>query len=213
MIEVQKLDNELGFRVSGDLLPQIYTWERSMDRMVFEEQIATGSFRGKWSVDPVTRSLMKKAAQAGKVMPYYGAGGSSGACYYQFQVDRSQCHFQVQHTVTGEVFSVAVDISKPNTLLHLERQPEMQFSPLPYITDEELSHPWTGARNQQLVCKIAGQEYANLKAWPNWSDDLALTRQYCYQFGQVSIGATGFCVKVRDLETGTAIDVTDYDSW
>ncbi|MFB2879462.1 hypothetical protein [Floridanema aerugineum] len=34
-----------------------------------------------------------------------------------------------------------------------------------------------------------------------------------YNFGQVSMGATGLTVKVEDTETGERIDATDYDGW
>ena len=93
------------------------------------------------------------------------------------------------------------------------REPEIQFSFLPYMTDEELDHPWAGERNPTLVCKISGQEYETLTQWKNWMDEQALTPRYIYQFAQVCLGSTGFTVKVEDTETCEVIDATDYDDW
>ena len=213
MIEVKKLPNELGFRVSQEMLSQIYEWEHSVDELVFKEQLATGSFRGKFPISPELRIIMERAEQAGKLMPYYGAGGSSGACRYKFQIDNSECKLQVEHSVAQETLDLVGTVKKQNTLLGWIRKPEIQFSFLPYVTNEKLSHPWTGKRNLQLVCKIAEQEYQNLKSWSNWVDEQALTARYIYQFGQVSLGSTGFSVTVLDKNTKTMIDVTDYDDW
>lgn len=213
MIEVQKNYNGIGFRVSGDLLIQIYEWERSLDEMVFNEQLQTGSFRGVLTIDGGIRKIMEKAQQEGKILPYYGAGGSSGACIYKFQMDGLQCHLQVKHTATQETLDLVQTIESTQTGHNFERKSEIQFSILPYVTDEELSPPWTGERHQELVCKIAQKEYQNLINWSNWNEDLALTPRYCYHFGQVSLGATGFAVKVFDTGTHHLIDVTDYDSW
>lgn len=213
MIDVQKLDNSLGFRVSGDLLKQVHEWEFSMDEMVFKEQLATGSFRGRYAVDDSILQLMRQVEEQGKIMPYYGAGGSSGACIYKFKLNGSQCHFQVQHSLTRETLNLEVDIKEVDTGMQMVRKTEIQFSFLPYVTDEELEHPWTGERNPTLVCQIAGVEYETLTQWKNWRDDQALTPRYIYEFGQVSMGATGLTVKVEDTETGERIDATDYDAW
>lgn len=213
MIEVQKLDNSLGFRVSSDLLKKVHEWEFSMDEMVFKEQLATGSFRGRYAVDSLILQLMRQAEEQGKIMPYYGAGGSSGACIYKFKLNGSQCQFQVQHSLTRETLNLEVDIKEVDALIPMIRKPEIQFSVLPYVTDEELEHPWTGERNPTLVCQIAGVEYETLTGWKNWVDDQAFTPRYIYEFGQVSMGATGLTVKVEDTETGERIDATDYDAW
>ncbi|MFB2891729.1 hypothetical protein ACE1CI_02180 [Aerosakkonemataceae cyanobacterium BLCC-F50] len=144
---------------------------------------------------------------------YYGAGGSSGACIYKFKLNGSQCHFLFQHSLTGETLDLEVDIKEVDALTSMIRKPEIQFSILPFVTDEELEHPWTGERNPTLVCQIAGVEYETLTGWKNWRDDQALTPRYIYEFGQVSMGATGLTVKVEDTETGERIDATDYDDW
>ncbi|MBW4494655.1 MAG: hypothetical protein KME26_16520 [Oscillatoria princeps RMCB-10] len=215
MIEVQHLNGEIGFRVAaGEELDKIYQWEREVDTQVFEEQLATGYYRGRFPVDRSILELMKQAKKAGKILPYYGAGGSSGACIYCFQIlDAGRCKLKVWHSLAQEALELIRPLSRPEEQAEWARETEIQYSFLPYVTDEELSHPWTGKRNAQLICKIADREYQNLVAWPNWVGEEALTSRYIYKFGQVSIGPTGFSVKVEDLKTGTTIDVTDYDSW
>ena len=213
MIEVQKLYNEIGFRVSSELLKQLHDWEYSVDEMVFKEQLATGSYKGRYSVQRGLLKIMQQAEQQGKIMPYYGAGGSSGACAYKFRLKGSKCHLRIEHSLTGDALDLEADIKKLKARVKIVRKPEIQFSFLPYVTDEELNHPWTGERNPTLVCKIAGQEYETLTQWKNWIEEQALTPRYIYRFGQVSLGPTGFSVKVEDTETGEVIDVSDYDNW
>lgn len=65
MIEVQRLDNAIAFRVSDDLLNQVHEWEFSMDDMVFKEQLAMGSFRGRYAVDGFILQLMRQAEEQG----------------------------------------------------------------------------------------------------------------------------------------------------
>lgn len=210
MIEVKKSAAEIGFRVPSDIFQQIKDWEYSVDKIVFEEQLATGSFKGIFKVSPGILERMLMAKAQGKIMPYYGAGGSSGACIYYFQINDDQCNLQVCHSVVGEVLSFDLAIQKLDPQVPMNRSTEIQFSFLPYVTDEQLEQPWTGERNQTLICKILDQEYENLKQWENWVDEEALTSRYIYEFGQVSMG---FSIKVKDTKTGNNLDITDYDSW
>jgi len=213
MLEVQKLNNCLGFRVSGYLLKQVHEWEFSQDEVVFKEQLKTGSFRGRYEVEGSMLYIQQQAELQGKIMPYYGAGGSSGACIYKFQLKGSKCQFQVTNSLTEETLDLEVDIKEVDPQMQMIRKTEIQFSFLPYFTDQELEHPWTGERNPTLVCKIARVEYETLTQWKHWKDDQALTPRYIYEFGQVSLGETGLTVKVEDTQTGEIIDATDYDSW
>ena len=50
-------------------------------------------------------------------------------------------------------------------------------------------------------------------AWKDWVESRALSELYTYEFGEVSLGATGFAVKVQNNETRNKIDVTDYKDW
>lgn len=213
MIGVQKLSNQITFVIAGDLVEQIYQWEKSQDEIIFKEQLATGSFRGKLKVDQFSLNVMKKAEQAGKIMPYYGAGGSSGACIYKFYPGDAQ-PLKVYHSIVQESLDISAELQEIDPNLQLTRTTEIQFSWLPYINiEEEITPPWTGERHQQIICPIADQEYQNLAAWANWQEAEALKSRYSYNFGQVSMGGTGFSVRVQDRKTGQIIDVTDYDSW
>ncbi|MTJ06204.1 MULTISPECIES: hypothetical protein [unclassified Anabaena] len=212
MIEIKKSASEIGFRVPTDIFQQIKNWEYSVDKIVFEEQLATGSFKG-FNVSSSMKQIMQMAQEEGKIMPYYGAGGSSGACIYYFQVKDNKCNLQVYHSVTDEALVLDLVIKKLDFQAPMDRTKEIQFSFLPFVTDEPLEHPWTGERNPTMICKIFGQEYESLKQWSNWIDEEALTSRYIYQFGQVSMGATGFSIVVKDTQHGNSIDISDYDSW
>ncbi|TAE56402.1 MAG: hypothetical protein EAZ76_06785 [Nostocales cyanobacterium] len=213
MIYVKNSNTEIAFIVPSDIFKQTKDWEYTQDRNVFEEQLATGSFKGKYPVKNYMIEIMKIAQQQGKIMPYYGAGGSSGACFYLFRFLTNKCRFQVTHSVTKKSlwFYLKFEILPPS--IKIERKPEMQFSFLPYFTDEKLENPWNGERHKVLVCKIFDQEYENLKKWKYWKNTEALTTRYIYRFAQVSMSATGFSIKVRDTDTGNKIDITDYDNW
>jgi hypothetical protein len=63
------------------------------------------------------------------------------------------------------------------------------------------------------VFVIGGREYQASRAWPFWDDRAALLQLYIYRFGQVSLGATGYTVKVEDTTSGEVVDVSDYISW
>lgn len=213
MIEVKKSNTEIGFRVPSPIFQQTKDWEYKQDQIVFEEQLATGSFKGEFPVDDDTIMMMQMAKQQGKIMPYYGVCGSSGSSFYFFKIFTDKCRFQVTNSVTRAslYFDLAIKILPPHA--KMERKPEMQFSFLPYATNETLEKPWNGERHEVLVCKIFDQEYENLKEWEHWEDKAALTARYIYRFAQVSMGATGFTVKVKDTLTGNKIDITDYDNW
>lgn len=212
MLEVQKSHKKIGFRVSGELVKQLYDWEYSIDEMVFKEQLATGSFKGSFSVQGFILEMMQQAEKEGEILPYYGAIGSS-ACVYKFRLKGSKCNLRIEHSLTGDALDLEVDIKKANRLFSIIREPALQFSFLSYVMDKKLDHPWSGKRNSTLVCQIAEQEYQTLTQWKNWMNEQALTPRYIYRFTQVSIGATGFTVKVEDTETGEIIDATDYDDW
>jgi hypothetical protein len=213
MIEVQKLDHEISFRVSGDILQQIYDWEYSIDEKVFKEQLTTGYYRGRYEINDDLLHLMRLAEKEGKILPYYGVGGSSGSCAYSFRLISSKCLIIVENTSTADILELAASIILPEKPVDMKRVPKFKFSILPLVTDEELPEPWNEKPDRCLVCKIVGKEYQNLITWKNWVDEKALTARYIYRFGQVSLGATGFTVKVKDTETDDIIDATDYGDW
>jgi hypothetical protein len=185
-IELQKLDNRIQFKVAGETLQKLVEWAYSIDEMVFNEQLETGSFRGLWEVDDDWLMVMKKVKERGGIAPYYGAGGSRGACVYIFKPTLSGCSIVIEHSVVNE----AMELGEAEVA-----------SAQPITSDDEFTF------------KIMGKEYQKLRKWKNWREEQAFTSRYVYRFGQVSLGATGFTVKVEDTEGGKIIDVTDYDDW
>ncbi|MFH1976134.1 MAG: hypothetical protein ABIJ52_11340 [Pseudomonadota bacterium] len=212
MIQVYKTKKAIGFRVSGEIYQQISKWAYSIDEKVFKKQLATGRFAKNVELTPKTLALMRHVEKQGKILPYYGAGGSSGVCTYRFRVKMSRIELTVEHGVTGKTMSLDTPLKTSRRLTNTEGL-RFKFCPFPYLSKEKLPPEWSGKSPKVLVCKIAGREYENLAKWLNWVDTQALSERYEYSFGEVSVGATGFVAKVRDIKSNKLIDLTDYDDW
>ncbi len=185
-IIAQHLRDEIRFTISGELCQRIADWESTLDEQIFDEQLSTGLFRGRLPLDDDMLKVMKMAKEQGGIMPYYGAGGSRGACVYSLRV-----------TKTGGIVKVE----------HSEADVSIEF-------EDTLSRPKESeAVTPIMTFKIDEQEYKNLRRWKYWSGRDALTPRYIYQFGRVSLGRLGYTVKVEDTATGNKIDVTDYEDW
>jgi hypothetical protein len=184
-IEMAKTDGSIQFRIVGEMLEQLNAWEYSNDEMVFREQLTTGSFHGRLSVDEDLMKMMKMAAAEGKILPYYGAGGSRGVCSYEFRPMGSRCIMRVEHPVTNTLFELFEDNVVP-------------------VGATTAKH--------EFVLTIEGTEYEKLEKWDRWVEENALAGTYTYRFGTVSFGK-GFGFSVTDTETETTIDITDYESW
>lgn len=184
-ITSRKLGDEIRFIVSGAVCQHILDWERSVNEKAFEEQLNTGLFRGQ-PLDEDHLQIMRLARERGYIMPYYGAGGSRGACSYSFRMTDAGYTIEVKNAETGD----CVELKG---------------------THEPADGP--GPDEPSMEFKIDGQEYRNLQGWAYWSDKEALTTRYVYQFGRVSLGRLGYTVKVEDTTTGKMIDATDYEDW
>jgi len=186
-IEMEKFEDRLEFRVSGETLRKLADWEYAVDEMVFNEQLETGSYQGMYKIDDVMLMVMKRAKGEGQIMPYYGAGGSRGACVYVFKPTLSGCSIKIEHTVTKEC---------------------MELSEIEVASDEITTS------DEEFKFLIMGREYKNLRAWKNWNEAKAFTPKYAYRFGQVSLGATGFAIRVQDLEKSESMgeDLEGYSS-
>lgn len=185
-IIVQQLRREIRFTISGALCQSISNWESALDEQVFNKQLKTGIFRGRL-LDSETLKIMQMAKDRGEVVPYYGVGGSRGACTYSLRM-----------TDTG--YTVKVE--------NIEASESVEFSDSPSQQLEE-----SNATEPRMVFKIDGQEYQNLRQWEYWSEQEATTSRYVYHFGRVSLERLGYTVKVEDTLTGNNIDVTDYEGW
>jgi hypothetical protein len=191
IVEVQHAPRELSFRAGARIVELVREWERSNDELVFKTQLETGSFHGQLRVDdPAQQELMRRAADHGQILPYYGAGGSGGACRFKFLPGATRCLFEVEHGVTGA------------TLAH-----EAEAQPADAGEDQP------GQAGGELLCRIAGGEYQALRRWEHWLPDEALAERYWYEFGQVSMGRQGLTVHVLDTRSGERLDATDYETW
>jgi hypothetical protein len=212
MIQVYQSRIELSFRVIGDLFPQVKQWSHSIDEKVFNEQLATGRFHN-YELGQDILALMKRVKEQGGILPYYGVGGSSGACSYHFHFMLNECKLSIFHYGTDERTEFLTPYTKLTEASKPREERRFKFSPFPYLVKEELPPAWSGQSPESLTCGIAGREFDKLAKWQDWVEDLALTDLFTYEFGEVSLGTTGFAVKVHNMKTGNVIDITDYEDW
>jgi hypothetical protein len=160
-------------------------WEAAIDKKVFDEQLQTGLFRGR-PLDSTTLLLLQAAKERDQVTPYYGAGGSGGACMYSLRQTGAGYVVEAENVEIGDC---------------------VQFR------DASGSVQVSVIADLQMVFRIDGQEFENLKRWIHWSDGEAFTSRYVYRFGRVSLGRLGYTVRIEDTLTDNELDVTDYDDW
>ena len=182
-IVMQQLDGELRFTVSGPVCQRISDWECTLDAMVFDEQLTTGSFRGRYPVDDEMKVIMQAIKAKGQIAPYYGAGGGRGSCVYALQWTDKGYIVRVENTTVKESAEFADET-------------DSVLCPQPVLT-----------------FKIDGKELQNLRQWEHWVEQQASTSRYIYKFGQVAMGRLGYTVEVEDTQTGNMINATDYDDW
>jgi len=193
MITVYKTNYEfygstyvLCFSLSEDIHKRIDTWESDLDKMVLEEQITTGSFRGRFPIDDDQRSLMENMRREGIIQPYYGAISPS-ACNYTLQINPPICTISIEHTIVEEKISL-----DENTMI---------------IFHAKASEV---ARNHKHGFIIKKQEYQSLQSWDLWNEDDEFTPRYVYTFSPTSVGVG---IKVTETRTKEQIDISDYSVW
>jgi hypothetical protein len=182
------LREEIGFTISGGTCQQILDWKQALDEAVFSAQVTTGSFRGRCPVDDDLRAIMLAAEAKGRIMPYYGVGGGSGAYTYTLRWTSDKVIVQVENEIVGESLEIVSDARV------------MDSRPMAY------EEPW-------VIFRIDGKELKNLRQWRYWYENQANTSRYLYKFGQVAMGRLGYTVKVEDTKTSNIIDVTAYEDW
>ncbi len=212
MIIVYQSRTELSFQVVGDLFQQVKQWIYSIDEKVFNDQLTTGRFLD-GELDQDTLALMMHVKDQGEILPYYGFGGSSGVCAYHFCRMSTRFKLSVIHQVVHETREFLTPYTIVTELLQPQNKRRFKFSPFPYLLKETLPEAWSGEPPETLDCRIFGRELEKLAAWKEWTENLALSEQYIYEFGEVSVGVTGFAVKVHNIETNHTIELTDYDDW
>ncbi len=182
-------EDEICFIVLGTTCQHILDWEYAIDEMVFDEQLTTGSFRGRYPVDDELQAVMLVAKAEGRIMPYYGVGGSRGSCVYSLQLMGTRGIIKIKNETARESMELAADA-------------EVRADCAAVVSE-----------GPQIVFKINGKELQNLRRWEYWCEDQASTSRYIYRFAQVALGRLGYTIKVEDTKTGNVIDVTAYEEW
>jgi hypothetical protein len=179
----------LHFSISKTIMQQIRDWEYKLDKVVFDEQIATGSYRDGLKVPDIMLVKMKLMRSKGQVAPYYGAIGA-GACYYRIQIIFPRCRIAVQHSALNEKL----------TLIN-------QVKIIQYDTDTDKNDNLNTAANW---FRIEASEYQTLIQWNYWHQEKEFTGRYVYCFSPTSLGVGK---KVIDTISGDEINVVDYSKW
>ena len=196
----QQTQNEIRFTVWGTICQDISNWEYSIDEIVFNKQLEIGSFHGKLQIDDEQRTVMEQIKAKGQIMPYYGVGGSRGACVYTIQRLDKGYLIHVENTTTKD--SIVFDTNTTDERVHLF--PRLRTWLAANLKISEVAKP-------RFLLQINGKELQNLREWTHWNERQALTSRYAYRFGRVSMGRLGFTVEVMDKQSNEQINVTDYD--
>ena len=170
---------------SKNINKQINDWELNLDKIVFDEQIKTGSFHGQFPVDDNRRIRMQGSRDKGFIHPYYGAINGR-ACAYTLQIIPPKCVIGVEHEVINEkiFFEDTVSILQTDASVMIRN------------------------KNNRFI--VEEKEYRTLQKWENWNEKDEFTSRYIYKFFPTSIGLV---IKVTDTHTKDQIDISDYEIW
>ncbi|MDM7986624.1 MAG: hypothetical protein QUS13_04770 [Smithella sp.] len=170
---------------SENINKQINDWQTTLNKMVFDEQIKTGSFHGRFPIDDNRRSRMQGLLEKGIIQPYYGAT-SANASIYTLQVSPPTCIIGVEHKVVEQKVSY-----EDAVIIH-----KIDASTM----DDDFKKGFV----------IKEQEYRTLQEWKNWNAQDEFTSRYVYKFSPSSIG---LAITIIDTFTNDQIDISDYDNW
>jgi len=170
---------------SENINNQINDWRITFDRMVFDEQIKTGSFHGRFPIGDNKRLVMQELLEKDIIRPYYGPTSAS-ACTYTLQVMPPACIIGVEHGVVNE---------------------KVSFEDMVEIIQEDES---IIAGNHEEGFLVEEKEYRTLQKWKNWNAKEEFTPRYIYKFLPSSIGLG---ITVTDTHTKEQIDISDYSGW
>lgn len=160
MLQVRISDSKIVFKVGADMAKRISFWQTSMDKRVFEEQLASGYLKEKLGEETL-EVILEAFEKNGKPLPYYGASG--GGYNYMFWVDGDKCNLEVKNPLAREA-------------LHFQEKME--------TWDGEFNG------DTELLYEIALKEYENLKKSNSWVREQALTDKYVYHFGPCGLGVS-----------------------
>lgn len=202
-VQIQKSDTGVSFCVMGETFQQISRWEYSVDKKAFEEQLATGYTQAGLKIPDTFFEAMQRIQQRGEIQPYFGVGGGRGCFNHQFQVLFSGgCVVKVKHPEMKDTIEITLPQDKTKPLL--------KFLCFVYPSNPNHLDSCDKPHDNELLYKISGKEFQNLRAWGSWVEAQALTSRYVYTFGPTSLGVY---VTVKDTETNDEINITDYSGW
>lgn len=170
---------------SENINKQINDWRTTLNKMVFDEQIKTGSFHGRFPIDDNRRSRMQGLLEKGIIQPYYGAT-SANACLYTLQVSPPTCIIGAEHQVVEEKVTY-----EDSVIIN-----EIDASTM----DDDFKKGFV----------IEEQAYRTLQEWKNWNAQDEFTSRYIYKFLPSSMGLV---ITIIDTSTKDQIDISDYDNW
>ena len=175
----------LCFSLSEEINKQIDEWNLSLDKIVLEEQLRTGSFRGKFSIDDDLRRILSKMKDEGHIQPYYGMINAR-SYVYTLQISKKTCKVEVVHTVMEKKISLEDSVSI------------IRFNPLGILS------------NHIHGFMLKKQEYQTLLNWNFWNPKDEFSSRYSYTFSPTTVGMG---TKILDSISNEEIDITDYNDW
>ena len=175
----------LCFSLPEEINKQIDEWNLSLDKIVLEEQLQTGSFQGKFPIDDDLKLLLGKMKEQGVIQPYYGMINPR-SCIYTLQISQKTCKVEVTHTVMEQKISIEGSVST------------IRSNPLGILN------------NRIRGFMIKRQEYRTLLNWKFWNPRDEFTSRYIYTFSPTSVGLG---TTVLDVNSNEKIDITDFNDW
>lgn len=184
----------LVIQLQKSIFQPIHKIVEELDMKVFHQQLATGSYFGRFQVNESQLELMRLLANNGKIHPYFFCDSASGQKGYEIVFNPGGIILQSGHAIADEPLSVT--ISPLN--IHKIRHKKLSFQQLPKRYTDFYQF------------NIEGKELKKLVNWKHWHQQEAFSGRYSYFFGGTSLGRI---VKVTDQQDQSQIDLTDYDDW
>jgi hypothetical protein len=192
MIEVVQSTKEISFVLTTSIAKKAYQFVNDINKKVLEDQLITKHLNEHEISEAWLKSMKEQKIESMNnenaeiwFMPYYGVDGSFGSPLYQFQVLPTCSKLKITHGYTHET---------------------IDFNSKRIVVVDSVAKNY----RESISYTITGQELQNLIVWEEWSENIALSERYIYEFVSISIGTA---VSVKNIETGNEINITDYDDW
>jgi len=183
------------FWIKKKLFDTLYDWVDQLDDEVYQQQVETGSYYGKWLVDDCWFELNEwRKANGKRTYAYFGASAATGLVARELVFTVDGVALQGEHVIADEPFRVMIALNQ-----------------VCLIESTELSNLESPAmRDDQYRYVIDGKMLNKLLQWPYWIENDAFSGRYVYRFSGTTLGLV---TKIIDHEQNEMIDVTDYSTW